>query len=439
MQTNSDKARFVLKDPNSDKPTLVYLLYRYQNDRLKYSTGEKIHPEQWDSTLQQAKTDQKNKQEREPYQLVNSQLARYRSVLKRTLANLTLAEINPTVEEVRARLENEFAKTQKPVTVNSLTFFEFADQFIEDCKTGKQLTSTNKRYAVGTIKNFRMTVNHLLRFQTVYPNRLDFDAFNLAFYKKFKEHLTTENYSVNAIGNLIKMLKILLKRGYRDGFHKNDIFRHEDFKKMQEDVETIYLDNRDLQTLYDFDLSSTPRLDRVRDLFLIGCYTGLRFSDFIQLRPQNITHNGQILTVTTQKTGQRVSISIPLNSKVLALLTKYDFETPKVLSNQKFNEYVKEVAKVSGLTDLVDSGRTKGGFRMTRTAPKWELVTSHTARRSFATNAYLAGVSTIDIMKITGHKTETSFMKYIKVSGEETAIKLLTHPHFQDSVLKIAR
>lgn len=437
MQNRTDKARFVLKDPTSDKPTPVYLLYRYRNDRLKYTTGEKVHPNQWDADTQQARTDQKSRGDRETHQIDNAQLARYRSALKRVLAQLTLAEIEPTVGEVRARLDNEFVKTSKPATVKRVTFFEFADQFIEDCKTGKQLTSTNRRYSVGTIKNFRMTVNHMMKFQAVYPNRLDFDAFTMTFYEKFKKHLTTANYSVNAIGNLIKMLKILLKRAYRDGLHTNDIFRHEDFKKMAEEVETIYLTESDLQMLYDLDLSSQRRLDHIRDTFLIGAYTGLRFSDFMQLRPQNIIHNGQILAVTTQKTGTRVSI--PLNPKVLAILAKYDNQTPKVLSNQKFNEYLKELAKVAGLTDLVDTGRTKGGLRMTRTAHKWELVTTHTARRSFATNAFLAGVPTLEIMKMTGHKTETSFMKYIKVSGEETALRLLHHPYFQGSALKIAR
>ncbi|GAB3221162.1 site-specific integrase [Spirosoma arcticum] len=440
MQTFSDKARFVLKEPTSNKPTLILLLYRYQNERLKYSTGETIHPDQWDAATQQARTDQKNKKDREFYQAINAQLARHRSTVKRGVAQLTLAEVAPTVDQLRAYLDKEFKKEPtalKKGQERPVTFFAFTEQFIEDCKTGKQLTSTNRRYSIGTIKNFRMTVNHLLKFQTVYPSRLDFDAFNMTFYERFKKHLTTANYSVNAIGNLIKMLKIMLKRAYRDGLHTNDIFRHEDFKKMQEEVETIYLTETDLQKLYDANLSEHPRLDTLRDTFLIGCYTGLRFSDFMQLRPQNIIHDGQILSVLTQKTGTRVSI--PLNPKVLAILSKYNNQTPRVLSNQKFNDYLKELAKVAGLTDLVQTARTKGGMRMTRTAEKWELVTTHTARRSFATNAYKGGVPTIDIMKMTGHKTETSFMKYIKVSGEETAIRLLGHSYFQGSALKIAR
>lgn len=440
MQPRSDKSRFVLKEPNGKKPTPILLLYRYKNDRLKYATGEAIHPEQWDSINQQARTDQTKRKDREPFQVINAQLARYRNTLNRVLAQLSLAEVVPSIIEVRTYLDKEFKKkvVQKDQP-HPLTFFEFATQFIEDCKTGKQLTTANRRYSPTMIKSFRTTVNHLHAFQQTYPKRLDFDAFTLVFYERFKKHLTQTNYSLNTIGNRIKNLKIILKRAHRDGLTDNEIFRHEDFKKMQEEVDTIYLTNADLQKLYELDLASQPRLDTLRDTFLIGCYTGLRFSDFMQLRPQNITREsgGYILTVFTQKTGSKVSI--PVSPKVMAILAKYNNQTPRVITNQKFNEYLKELSKMAGLTELVQTARTQGGLRVVRTLEKWELVTTHTARRSFATNAYKAGVSTIDIMKMTGHKTETSFMKYIKVSSEETAIRLLGHSFFSESPLKVVR
>ena len=432
----------MLKEPKVDKPTPILLLYRYKSDRLKYSTGETIHPREWDTTLQQARTDQKNRRDQDTYQTINAKLAKYRSVLKRILAQLDLAEVVPSIVEVRLHLDKVFKKelnTAKREGQDSVSFFEFAERFLDDCKTGKQLTTANRRYSPTMIKSFKTTINQLLSFQQIYPKRIDFDAFTMVFYDKFKKHLTINNYSLNTIGNRIKNLKIILKRAHRDGFTDNEIFRHEDFKKIQEEVETIYLTEEDLLKLYNLDLTNQPRLDTLRDTFLIGCYTGLRFSDFIQLRPQNISREvgGHILTVFTQKTGTKVSI--PISPKVLAILAKHDNKTPRVLTNQKFNEYLKELAKLAGLTELVQTARTQGGLRVTRTLEKWELVTTHTARRSFATNAYKAGVSTIDIMKMTGHKTETSFMKYIKVSSEETAIRLLGHSFFSEPVLKVVR
>ncbi|WP_317171507.1 site-specific integrase [Spirosoma profusum] len=162
---------------------------------------------------------------------------------------------------------------------------------------------------------------------------------------------------------------------------------------------------------------------------MIGCYTGLRFSDFSELHPENITHNGQILTHKTQKTAERVSM--PVNRNVLAILRKYEGIPPRTISNQKMNDYLKEICKRAGFTERVEVARTKGGMRQTRVLEKWELVTTHTARRSFATNAFLAGVPPVSIMKITGHKSESVFLKYIKVSSEQNTLLLLSHTHFQ--------
>lgn len=439
MQTSHDKARFVLKEPSSDKPTLIMLLYRFQGQRLKYSTGEKVHPELWDTQLQRVLTNQKTRFQREQFESINAQLDRYRAVIKRVVAQCKLADILPTTSEIHTHLEKEFGRKPKPVSESAAqqTFFEFVERFLDDCRTGKRLTSQNRQYSTATVKSMTTTFNQLKEYQKLYPTRLDYDAFTLTFYTRFKKYMTAQNYAVNSIGNRIKNIKIFLKEAHREGLHENQIFRHEDFKKIQEETDSIYLSNDELDQIFNMDLSKQPKLDNVRDAFLIGCYTGLRFSDFTQLRPENITHGGKILTITTQKTITRVSI--PINPKVLAILAKHDGNAPRVISNQKFNDYLKQVAQKAGLTEKVQIGVTKGGMRVTRIIEKWQLATSHTARRSFATNAYLAGLPAIDIMRMTGHRTETSFMRYIKVTEEETALRLLAHPHFQGNSFKVIK
>jgi len=214
------------------------------------------------------------------------------------------------------------------------------------------------------------------------------------------------------------------------------IFRHPDFKKTSEEVVNIYLNDEELQTLFDYDFSNNPRLDRTRDLFLIGCYTGLRFSDFSHLTPDNITHDGRILTVFTQKTG--VQVSIPINPQLQAILNKYGGVPPRAISNQRMNDYLKEIGQLIELTDSVQIAKTVGGLKVKKTFEKWQKLCTHTARRSVATNAYLAGISTIDIMRITSHKTESSFLKYIKITGEETAQRLLEHDHFRKPIMRVA-
>ena len=163
-------------------------------------------------------------------------------------------------------------------------------------------------------------------------------------------------------------------------------------------------------------------------MFLIGCYTGLRFSDFTEINPENIVSNNTVIQVRTKKTGQRVSI--PLHKTVRKILKKYKNNLPKAYTNQTMNEYLKEVVSLAGIKELIETTITKGGKVEKNVLPKFKLVSTHTARRSFATNLYLAEVPSISIMKITGHKTERSFLQYIRVTQRENADKLLTHPFF---------
>ena len=173
-----------------------------------------------------------------------------------------------------------------------------------------------------------------------------------------------------------------------------------------------FRNEKEINRLYALDLANNSRLEKVRDLFIIACDTGLRFSDLIELRNENIINNGSVIRIRTQKTGEVVII--PLKGKVKEILKKYEGIPPQAISNQKMNEYLKELGEMAELIEDVVISLTKGGTRQTETFKKFELITTHTARRSFATNAYLQNVPTISIMKITGHTTAKSFLKYIK-------------------------
>lgn len=230
-----------------------------------------------------------------------------------------------------------------------------------------------------------------------------------------------------------------MRQSMKDKMHTNTIFQDEEFVKPVEESENIYLTLDEIQRIYSLDLSARAGLDRVRDAFVIGCYTGLRFSDLNQLRAENFIDDGKFVRVTMQKTDKPVFV--PLNPQIRAILTKYNGVPPRILTNQKMNEYLKEVAQLAELNEKVTMSQTKGGLKVTKTLNKWELVTTHTARRSFATNAYLQGVATLDIMRLTGHRTETSFMKYIKVTNEEVGYRMAEHPFFTQekrTVFKIA-
>jgi len=171
-------------------------------------------------------------------------------------------------------------------------------------------------------------------------------------------------------------------------------------------------------------------------LFIIGCWTGLRYADLVNICPEDFIKSDTQLKIKTIKTGEWVFI--PLHWTIKEILKNRNREIPRPISNVKMNQYLKELGQIAGINDEIKQYKTKGGLRYESKHKKYELITVHTARRSFATNLYLMGIPTISIMKITGHKTESSFMKYIRISQEETANKLVEHPGFKKP-LKIVK
>ncbi|HPM87423.1 MAG TPA: integrase, partial [Bacteroidales bacterium] len=143
-----------------------------------------------------------------------------------------------------------------------------------------------------------------------------------------------------------------------------------------------------------------------------------------------------VIEIIQQKTGEKCII--PIRPELNFILSKYDYNLPRT-HEQKVNKYIKEVVKMAEIIETVSYEESRGGLKVKKSEPKYELIKTHSARRSGCTNMYLAGIPTIDIMKISGHKTEREFLKYIKVSKEETAVILSDHPYFVGNTLKIAR
>jgi integrase len=201
------------------------------------------------------------------------------------------------------------------------------------------------------------------------------------------------------------------------GYTNNLSFRHSKFTYSEGETYAIYLTQEEIVTLYDFDFSNNKRLERVRDLFVFGCLTGSRFSDITTIQPENFQRHGKELYIhkITQKTKELVVI--PCDEIVTNILGKYEGSMPKAPSNQKFNEYIKEVCKITGLKE-------KGRLPSKPEKEVWQCVSSHTARRSFATNRFVEGFEPIELMRITGHKSEKAFLKYIKVSKQDSARRL---------------
>lgn len=290
------------------------------------------------------------------------------------------------------------------------------------------------RFTADTIRDYTVVLNLLQRFLAAEKKTdLTFDDITLNFYRRLQEHMYGDmGYSLNYFGKIVKSIKAFMREAQELGYHNNETYKSSRFVKPQEETDAIYLNTDQLQTLLRLDLSRSKALENARDLFLIGCWTGLRFSDLSQLSKQDVA-GSDFIHIKTQKTG--APVAIPVLPALKEIINRYQDRTenalPHPISNQKMNAYIKEAGKMAGFDQPVEITKPVAGSRETITVPFYQLITTHTARRSFATNMYRTyGLQPSTIMKVTGHKSEAVFFKYIRITPEENARMIL------DAVMK---
>jgi integrase len=408
--------KYYLANNNKRGDKLIMLFFNYDGRRLQYSTGETINSNSWNPESQRVKKSITGSSE------INDYLDKLGEDVKKIYRNLKTNDESISPENLKEKLDKERSNIKK----DKPTFFSFTEEYINSVVSLRKTAS---------ITVYRNTLQTLKDYKDYSRKRIDFDSIDLDFYNGFSEYLTKEKkFKPNTIGKHIKTLKTFMSEATERGLNKNLDFKSKKFKVIQEDSDTIYLDEKEIDVLYGLDLKKNERLDRVRDLFLIGCYTGLRFSDFSQLKPENIT-NG-IIKIRTVKTNE--TIVIPVHERVSKIMLKYKNSLPETITNQKMNDYLKEIGEKAKLNDKIEKIDNKEGLRVTKFVKKYDLITTHTARRSFATNLFKKGFPAISIMKITGHKTEKAFMRYIKITSEQNA-ELLVKFWSENSLLKVKK
>jgi integrase len=291
------------------------------------------------------------------------------------------------------------------------------------------ITSKEKKVSKATLTVFKNVKEHLEAFEAYRKKRITFKSFDYDFYVNFIDFLTFDyvqprrkepiiGLKTNTIGKTIKQLRIFLK----DRIRRKIVLPIDltDYKIPEEETDAIYLSYEEIAKIYRTDLSEHPHLIEYRDLFVLACLTGLRFSDFSSLRPEDLRNN-----MLHKKQGKSDHwVIIPLKSEAKQIFTTQFQQKLPTLTNPEFNRYIKAIGKLAGITTLVTFSFKKGNKDVIETKPKYEWITSHTGRRSFCTNEFLAGTPVKLIMKISGHKKEKDFYRYIRITPEEAAIKM---------------
>lgn len=404
---------FYLKDNKANVPTLIYARINLGGCKFKYYTKEKINPKDWNNDKQEARKTLNG------YASFNHLLTEIKSTIFTVCNEFRVKNDTPPIEEIKSALDAKLNPTRKPKN-ETQDFFTFFKNIIDDSKSGARLNPiTGKPISPNTIKTYVTTYQHLSDFQKTIRKKIDFNSIDLDFYSDYTKYLTTtKNLASNSLGKHIQIIKLIMNDATERGLNTNLDFKSKRFITIREKVDSIYLNEKELLAMGSLDLSNEPRLEKVRDMFLIGCYTGLRFSDFSTLNPNDIEND--MIRIIQQKVKQPVIV--PIHDKVKEIVLKYNGVLPKAISNQKMNDYIKEVGeKIECLQHKVSITYTKGGQSITRINEKYKEIVTHTARRSFCSNEYLAGTPVISIMAISGHKTEKAFMKYIKLTPNEHA------------------
>jgi integrase len=381
------------------------LTFNYQ--RLIASTGEKFSSKYWIAAKKGKPARAINSWEFKGDE-VNLRLKNIEKFLLSDYRKQLNDGKNPTVKSMHDSFMVYLGKrTESPMTVH-----KFLKEFTDD---------PPKKLKERTLGKYRLLAKRLLEFEKTVGYKVNFDTINEKFYNSFNTYLNGLGLLDVSAAQYFKCLKSALNYAFEKEITLSVEHKKKYFKVFDENSDSIYLTMDEIKNLYSLQIED-DYLRFKRDIFILSCYTGLRFSDWGKYSKSNIIEKGRFLKVMTYKTKEMVII--PLHSIAREIFERYKDSSFVIPSNQKMNKTLKTIGQLAEMHQTMNVSSTSGGIVTTVFRMKWELITTHTARRSFATNAFLSGIPTISIMKITGHRTERSFLKYIRVSQLENAMKL---------------
>lgn len=376
-------------DKKAGKESPIFLSLHYRGKRIKIYTGKKILANQWDFGACRANP-RKYKNNCTGF---NEHLQAISNEVEKLINNnepISKSDIVAIIDKANGKETTQ-------------SFFGFCEAYIQHQIGKGELKAVSAKAYTGTL-------NHL---SAVNP-RLEFNDIDLNFYDKFVGYLRDQDIATNSIGGHIKRLKWFMAASFERGLHSNVDFKKKAFKSPKDDTDEIYLTRDEIKKLEKKPMSE--KLRRVADAFVLNTYLGQRYNDWAKIQKENFKmHDGLYhWKFMQEKTGEMMNVPVP--HEALRLLKKYKFNCPvlnpngKLMSNQKFNDYIKDATIEAGINEEVDIRENGNSVKY----KKHELISSHTARRSLATNLYLEELPIQNIMAITGHKKEDTFLLYVR-------------------------
>ena len=392
----------------------IRMRVNFASKRIEFTTGYRIDAAKWDADKQRVKNGCSNKLKQSASE-INASLLEYYTEIQSIFKRFEVEDVMPTPEQIK----EAFNALHKPVSEEPkpkkealpCDFFQVFDDFVEDC--GRQNNWTDS-----TFEKFAAVKNHLTNFR----EGLTFEFFDERGLNDYVGYLRDVKEMRNTtIGKQLSFLKWFLRWAFKKGIHQNNAYDSYKPKLKSTQKKIIFLTWDELNRLREFKIPSNKQaLERVRDVFLFQCFTGLRYSDVFNLRRSDIKDDH--IEVTTVKTSD--SLIIELNNHSKAILDKYKdvaFEDDKVLpviTNQKMNDYLKELADMAGIDEPIRQTYYKGNERIDDVTPKYALLGTHAGRRTFICNALALGIPPQVVMKWTGHSDYKAMKPYIDIADD---------------------
>jgi integrase len=406
-QVKTPEVKFNLKAvSDKNKATLICAVFRYNNQRLVYSTQQKIQPSNWNFKTQTAKTGH----------TFYDQINEAQQKIKKEILNIYKDNNKLSIDSFKTLLDIKLERKQ-PEQTETTDFTSYFSIYID-----KMVKSGNFKHQ--TIQKFRSTLGFVKGFRA---GLIPFEAISVEFKNEYVQYRYNNEKSKcnsqNTLNKDMECIKNVLKQAFKEKLHTNEIFKDEDFSVSRKDTSIFALTEKEVNHLHEFDFSMYEGFQMVVDWFIVSCWSALRWSDFTDINPEHIIQidGKNYIEKNTFKTNTLVTV--PIDQRLYSLLEKYEFKSPK-MTNKYFNDTIKKAFEIARMTDTIIMNKNIKGQQVGVKERKCDIVSAHDGRRTWATINYLKGYPIGLLMQVTGHSQESTFLSYVGATSKQKAMKL---------------
>lgn len=428
------KFNYELKN-RSEEMTLLSITFTWQQKSNKVCLGLKVPSADWDKDTHRITITSKQTQAMQrKFKQINRFLCEFEKAIAEIHVDLidwgfeSHKNLDAMANRVKGKLEILQSKEQKEQAKKEILPIPFFRQVLEKMPT-KVIKRTSTVINPKTIQHHHIVLKRVIAF---FEYKKWGDGTWDLFTDKFETlmmgwMLGVKKYSANTAPATFSVMKVWLNEAEEQGLIKDKSFHSWQSKGV--DVEHVYLNEDELKRIYalkftnslksEYKIDSKSSIEQSRDLFILAANLGLRLGDLGKLNSANWNIGDRRVQIHTTKTSK--TVYIPLSSVVIEIYNKYNGQFPKPIDKSKYNRHIQLICKMAGIDEDIRLKQNRGGHISIMTKKKYELIASHTARRSFATNLYKRCKDSRMVMQFTGHTTEENFRKYICIDKMEMA------------------